>query len=65
MFAGKTFTKSVPCSHAVRISVGVYAFGALIVTVLYKVALSVRGQIYEHGYVTEKPKDIVEPTGQH
>ncbi len=47
------------------ISVGVYAFGALIVTVLYKVALSVRGQIYEHGYVTEKPKDIVEPTGQH
>ena len=38
-------TKYVPTAPEVLIGLGVYGIGALIVTVLYKTALSVRGEV--------------------
>ncbi|MFH2056965.1 MAG: sulfate reduction electron transfer complex DsrMKJOP subunit DsrP, partial [bacterium] len=42
-------TEYMPTFPEVMISLGIYAIGALIVTLLYKIALSVRGEVgYEH-----------------
>lgn len=42
-------TEYMPTFPEVSISLGIYAFGALLVTLLYKIALSVRGETgYEH-----------------
>ena len=46
----------VPTLTELMISLGIYALGALLVTVLYKIALSVRGQ-WVSSRVIEKQSD--------
>ena len=59
-----TVTEYWPTFPELMISVGVYAMGALIVTVFYKVALTVRGQIKAEPYKkTESEKTAVTQSG--
>lgn len=59
-----TVTEYWPTFPEFMISVGVYALGALIVTILYKVALTVRGQIETEPYKkTESDKTAVAQSG--